>query len=282
MASLGIMTSGHYRRHNLDQLIYAALTNAKQLNKPFDYKIIAAVDQFHIGGLTATLKMIELADFKPQDRVLDIGCGIGGPARTIACTCHCHVTGIDLSEDYCQAARLISWQLNMGDQTQFIRANALKIPFKNNSYSALWTQHITMNIGDKKALMTEFYRVLKPAGQLLMYEVLCTTRANDSIKYPLPWARKSEDSFLDNAHNYKALLHNCGFELKHFEDVSATAIVSIQRVIERISQGEKKDPSLEIILGDGLLTMMENLLESLNNDTLSVIEFIATKPSSLG
>ena len=274
------MTSSHYRRHNLEELVRAALNHAKQLNKPFDHKIIAAVDQFHIGGLTATLKMIELANFKPQDRVLDIGCGIGGPARTIADTCHCHVTGIDLSEDYCQAARLISRQLNMGDQTQFIRANALKIPFNNNSYSALWTQHITMNIADKKALMTEFYRVLKPAGQLLMYEVLCTTHANDSIKYPLPWARRSEDSFLDNIHNYEALLHNCGFQLKHLQDVSATAIVSIQSVIKRIKQGEKKDPSLEIILGDSFLTMMENLLESLTNNKLSVVEFIATKASS--
>ncbi len=274
------MTADHYRRRNLDQLVSVALNDAKQLNKPFDHKIIAAVDQFHIGGLRATLKMIELAGFKPQDRVLDVGCGIGGPARTIAYTCNCHVTGVDLSEDYCQAARLISRQLNMGNQTQFIRANALKMPFKNNSYSALWTQHVTMNIGDKKALLLEFYRILKPAGQLLMYEVLCKTHTNDSIKYPLPWAQKSEDSFLGNTHNYGALLHNCGFELKHLQDVSATAIISIQRVIERVLQGERKDPNLEIILGDSFLTMMENLLESLTDDKLSVVEFIAIKPSS--
>ncbi|HIF88732.1 MAG TPA: methyltransferase domain-containing protein [Candidatus Thioglobus sp.] len=280
MASLRKMTSSHYRRHNLEQLVRAALNHAKQLNKPFDHKIIAAVDQFHIGGLAATLKMIELAGFNPQDKVLDVGCGIGGAARTIACTSNCHVTGVDLSEDYCQAARLISKQLNMGNQTKFIRANALKMPFKKNSYSALWTQHITMNICDKKALMTEFYRVLKPAGQLLMYEVLCTTRANDSVNYPLPWAKESKDSFLDNIHNYGALIHNCGFELNHLQDVSSTAIVSIQRVIERIKQGGKKEPGLEIILGESFLTMMENLLEALQNDRLSVVEFVATKPST--
>jgi len=274
------MTSSHYRCNNLDQLVNAAFNEAKQRNKPFDHKIIAAVDQFHIGGLRATLKMIELAGFNPQDKVLDIGCGIGGPARTIACTCNCHVTGVDLSEDYCQAARLISKQLNMDHQTKFIRANALKMPFNKNSYSALWTQHVTMNIGAKKALLQEFYRVLKPAGQLLMYEVLCTTHTNESVNYPLPWAKEPEDSFLDNIHNYSSLIHNCGFELNHLQDVSSTAIINIKKVVERIKQGEKKELGLEIILGESFLTMMENLLEALKNDRLSVVEFVATKPGS--
>ena len=274
------VTSNHYSQPNLSRLIDTALSEVRLLNQTLDHKLISAIDQFHIGGLRATMDMIRLANFMPQDLVLDIGCGIGGPSRTIASECNCKVTGVDLDLGYCKAARSISKSLGLGEQTHFIQANALNLPFEDRSYDAVWTQHITMNISNKNALWGEFYRVLKPAGKLLMYEVTCTSDDKEKIKYPTPWASKSEDSFLENINNYKESLNKCGFFIEHLEDVSSMAKSSIKSVIERIKQNGQHKPGLEIVLGGRFSVMMENLLDSLNGDQLNVVRLLAAKSSS--
>jgi ubiquinone/menaquinone biosynthesis C-methylase UbiE len=226
------------------------------------------------------MDMIRLANFMPEDLVLDIGCGIGGPSRTIASECNCKVTGVDLHLDYCKAARSISKSLGLGEQTHFIQANALNLPFEDRSYDAVWAQHITMNISNKNALWREFYRVLKPDGKLFMYEVTCNSDDKEKIKYPTPWASKSEDSFLENIHNYKESLNKSGFFIEQLQDVSSIAKSSIKSVTERIEQGGHQRPGLEIVLGDRFSVMMENLLDSLNGNQLNVVRMIAAKSSS--
>ena len=274
------VTSNHYGQPNLSRLIDTALRDARLLNQTLDHRLISAIDQFHIGGLRATMDMIRLANFMPEDLVLDIGCGIGGPSRTIASECNCKVTGVDLHLDYCKAARSISKSLGLGEQTHFIQANALNLPFEDRSYDAVWAQHITMNISNKNALWREFYRVLKPDGKLFMYEVTCNSDDKEKIKYPTPWASKSEDSFLENIHNYKESLNKSGFFIEQLQDVSSIAKSSIKSVTERIEQGGHQRPGLEIVLGDRFSVMMENLLDSLNGNQLNVVRMIAAKSSS--
>lgn len=267
----------HYRHDNLEGLIMDALQQAKSLNKPFDHRVISALDQFHIGGLGATLEMLDIAPLKPHDRVLDIGCGIGGPARTIASHRGCHVTGIDLSKDYCEAASLISRQLGMTQQTRFLQADAQKLPFQDNSFTALWTQHLTMNIKNKKKLWQEFFRTLQPNGRLIMYEVTTSDHGNNDINYPVPWAQDINSSFLASQRYYLESLSSCGFDIEHKLDISSHAQISIQGIIERIEQGKNQRPGLEQLLGDNFINMMHHLLQGLSSGALSVIQIIARK-----
>ena len=203
--------ASHYQQKNLESQIRSALEAALKNQQDFDPNIISAVDQFHIGGLQATQDMLALAEFSADGLILDIGCGIGGPARNIAQHCTNRVIGLDLSYDYCLAANVISRQLNMSDQTGFIQANAVHLPFCDDSFNGIWTQHVSMNIEKKDLLFSEFSRVLKPAGKLVMYEVMNKTASLQAVTYPLPWSLDGNYSFLQNHKIYRQLLEKNTF-----------------------------------------------------------------------
>ncbi len=269
--------SSHYQKQNLDDHIRKALATVINENKSFDPNIIAAVDQFHIGGLKATKDMLALANFSANDKILDIGCGIGGPARNIAKNCDTHVIGLDLSFDYCQAAHLISTQLNMSKQTQFVQANAIHLPFADNSFSGIWTQHVTMNIEDKHQLFKEFSRLLKPSGKLVMYEVSGQDNVTKPIKYPLPWSVDGRYSFIQDSQSYRSQIEDLEMHIDHFENVTAAALNSVTRLLSMLQQNKLQKPNLSILLGDNYQAMMINLAQSLKDQSLYVYQIVALK-----
>ncbi|MCH7880960.1 MAG: class I SAM-dependent methyltransferase [Proteobacteria bacterium] len=265
----------NYRCNNIEQAITQALEQARKDQQPFDPALIAALDQFHIGGLPATLAMLEIAGLDSDDLLLDVGCGLGGPARVIATQTGCRVVGVDLSADYCSAAELISKRLNLAARTQFTQANALALPFSENHFSALWAQHVTMNIEKKAALWQEFARVLNHDGKLLMYEVMLGDGNSDRIEYPMPWTRQASTSFLASADDYRESLSSCGFDISIWQDVSSEALESVSRVVEMLSQGKIKQPNLSLLLGDQYQPMMLNLAKALRENALQVVQVVA-------
>lgn len=269
--------ASHYQKQDLNGQIKLALDAAISGNKDFDPNIIAAVDQFHIGGLQATNDMLALADFSTQDKILDIGCGIGGPARNIANNSDTQVIGLDLSFDYCHAAEIISGQLNMSEKTGFVQANAVHLPFADNSFNGIWTQHVTMNIEDKSRLFCEFSRILKPAGKLVMYEVTANDDSVESIHYPLPWSIDGGYSFLKDDMHYRGLIQSNQFQISHFENVTITAHNFVSRLLGRLQQNKVQKPNLSLLLGDHYKTMMFNLAEALDRQALSVYQIVAHK-----
>src|SRR6202008_4173459 len=91
--------TAHYSRGDLAETILRALADAgKDLDRltPED---LAPFDQFHGRGLAATLELARLAQASAADRVLDVGCGIGGPARVLAHRFGARVSGIDLTPE---------------------------------------------------------------------------------------------------------------------------------------------------------------------------------------
>lgn len=269
--------ASHYQQQNLDDHIRHALKTAINDQKDFDPNIIAAVDQFHIGGLQATNDMLALADFSAEDKVLDIGCGIGGPARNIAQQCDTQVIGLDLSFDYCMAADIISAQLNMSRQTGFVQANAVHLPFAESSFNGIWTQHVTMNIENKNLFFSEFSRILKPAGKLVMYEVTGQQNITNSIIYPLPWSVDGSYSFIQNEETYRDLIESNGLRVSHFENVTSIALNSVTKLLSRLQQNRVQKPNLSLLLGKHYQTMMMNLAQALDDESLSVIQIVAHK-----
>lgn len=269
--------ANHYRQENLDDQIKCALDSVINDHKDFDPNIIAAMDQFHIGGAQATRDMLELAQFTLGDRVLDIGCGIGGPARLIAQVCQSPTIGLDLSMDYCLAANLISDQLNVSDQTGFVQGNAIHLPFADNSFDGIWTQHVTMNIENKVMLFSEFTRVLKPGGKLVMYEVFLSSDNTKPPHYPLPWSVEGAHSFLDTPDSHRRIMDTHHFSITHFDCVSTSALLSVNQLLQRFQQNRLNKPNLGILLCEHYRSMMENLSSALTQDVLQVFQIIAQK-----
>jgi ubiquinone/menaquinone biosynthesis C-methylase UbiE len=99
-----------------------------------------------------------------ESRVLDVGCGIGGPARYLAHTYGCLVDGIDLTPELIETGRVLTERCGLADRVVLQVGNALDLPYPDQSFDVVWCQNVTMNIADKAGFLAGVYRVLKPGG----------------------------------------------------------------------------------------------------------------------
>jgi ubiquinone/menaquinone biosynthesis C-methylase UbiE len=182
---------------------------------------LASLDQFHARGLEATKELATLAGIDGTSRVLDVGSGIGGPARYLAESLGCRVVGVDLTAEYCRVAEALTARVGLADKVEFRTANALDLPFGDGEFDVAWTQHVAMNIADRSRLYREMARVLKPGGKLAFYDAVAMPGAEPL--FPVPWARDPSTSFLIDAEATRAVLEKSGFTVRVWRDVTPEA-----------------------------------------------------------
>ena len=179
---------------------------------------LAALDHFHTGGLRASHELAELARIRAEDRVLDIGAGLAGPARMLASTLGCRVDCIEMSSDFCAGAVLLNRLTGLGDRIEVHKASALALPFPDDSFEVAWMQNVGMNIADKRKLYEQVHRILRPGGRFAFQEIAAGNAATSY--FPLPWATDPADSFLVSVEELRSLLGDSGFVAELLEDVS--------------------------------------------------------------
>lgn len=209
----------HYSARDIEARILAAVRaaglNPEQGLSPEE---LGALDHFHTGGLGASRELLELAQIRAEDRVLDIGAGLAGPARLLASALGCRVDCIEMSPDYCAAAVLLNRLTGLDERIDVHQGSALELPFPNFSFDAVWMQNVGMNIADKQTLYAEIYRVLKPGGRFAFQEMAAGEVA--TAYFPLPWATDPADSCLVSAEEMRSVLAESGFIAELFEDTS--------------------------------------------------------------
>jgi sarcosine/dimethylglycine N-methyltransferase len=215
MASL----EAHYSARDIEARILAAV-RAAGLNpeERLSPEALGALDHFHTGGLGASRELLELAQIRAEDRVLDIGAGLAGPARLLASALGCRVACLELSPDFCAGAVLLNRLTGLDDRIEVHKGSALDLPFPNDSFDVVWMQNVGMNIADKRKLYGEIYRVLKPGGRYAFQEMAAGQAA--TCYFPLPWATDPADSFLVSADETRSVLGETGFIAELFEDTS--------------------------------------------------------------
>src|SRR5262249_47362385 len=177
---------------------------------------LVALDEFHIRGRKATLELGEKMNLSARSHILDIGSGLGGPARTLAEAYGCRVNGIDLTQAFCDAATAMSDWVGLSSRVSFKQGDATNLPFENETFDAAMTIHVAMNIAAKDKMYLEARRVLKPRGVFAVYDVL--QGEGGEILYPVPWARDPSISHVAPPDEMKSLLTNAGFELLDVQD----------------------------------------------------------------
>ena len=209
----------HYSARDIEARILTALRaaglNPDQRLPPED---LAAMDHFHTGGLRASRELLELAQIRAEDRVLDIGAGLAGPARLLASARGCRVDCLDMSADFCAGAMLLNRLTGLDDRVVVHEGSALDMPFPDDAFDVVWMQNVGMNIADKRGLYAEIGRVLKPGGRFAFQEMVAGKAA--PTHFPLPWATDPADSFLVSAEQMLSLLGRSGFIAETFEDTS--------------------------------------------------------------
>ena len=201
----------YWGREGLGQAILDALAAAGKNLDALTVDDLAPADQFHGGGKAATVRLASLARVSPGTRVLDVGGGLGGPARTLAVEFGCHVTVIDLTESYVQAATMLTARLGLGDRVTHHVGNALELPFDPGTFDVVWTQNSGMNIADKERLYVGFHRVLRPGGRLAFQEPMAGPV--QPLIFPVMWARDAVTSFLRTPGEMRALIAAAGFRV---------------------------------------------------------------------
>ena len=209
----------HYSASDIEARILAAI-RAAGLNpeQPLLPEELGALDHFHTGGLRATRELLELAQIRSEDRVLDIGAGLAGSARLLASTLGCRVDCVELTADFCAGAVLLNRLTGLDDRIEMHKGSALDLPFPDNSFDVVWMQNVGMNIADKRRLYDEIHRVLKPGGRYAFQEMAAGDVATSY--FPLPWATDPADSFLVSVGEIHSVLGESGLLVELLEDTS--------------------------------------------------------------
>jgi sarcosine/dimethylglycine N-methyltransferase len=210
----------YYRAIGLTERLKATLAAFGPEETRFSPQQLAGLDQFHTRGLAATAELAKLMRISAEDLALDIGSGVGGPARFVAATCGCKVIGVDFSEPFVEASRYLTDRTRQAAQVRFEVASALALPFTNGEFDVALLLHVAMNIADRAGLYREIRRVLKLGARFGAFDIVSTGR--EPI-FPLPWARTPAASFLLTAAETRTAIEAAGFRVTEWRDESEAA-----------------------------------------------------------
>lgn len=267
----------YYSPNDLYNKIVEALDKlGKDLSKitPDD---LQPVDEFHIRGDTATKELIELSEFTPDMHILDVGCGVGGSTRRLSHETGCRVTGIDLSDEYIDAAERLTQLLGMEDKVDFLATSALDLPYEDNTFDGVWSLQMNMNVEDKLGWMKETYRVLKPGGRAVIYEV-CGNK-NTPQHFPVPWAQDASMSFLIPPDAFRTVIESAGFDIAHWQDKTDLAQKAFANAKEPVDKPSLPILGVYMLVGEDISTKAWNLHRNLDEERVSLVETVAVKPS---
>ena len=270
--------SRHYGEGNLLSRLNAALAEDGIDPDHPTVEALAQYDQFHGRGLEATAEVADLVHVTASDHILDIGSGIGGPARYFANRFGCRVTGIDLTPEFCDVARHLTQLLELEDRITFEVGNALAMPFADGSFDGAYSMNVSMNIADKSAFYREIHRVLKPAGWLALSEL--AKGEGGELDYPTPWARNASTSFLSTPEQTRRDLLGAGFDVIRLHSTLEEALAFSARSRAFVERGEKP-PSRAAMLMDREIASQAtaNVSRGLSEARIIPIEVLARKPA---
>jgi ubiquinone/menaquinone biosynthesis C-methylase UbiE len=265
--------AAHYAREGLEAAILDALQQAGRPIDPIDPADLAPIDEFHFGWAAVTTELAKDFAFTREMHVLDIGSGIGGPARHFARACGCRVTGVDLTEDYVAAAGALTRRCGLADRVSFQLASALDLPFADSSFDGATLMHVGMNIADKAKLFGEARRVLKRGAVFGVYDLM---RVSDApLPYPMPWAATAETSFVEPPATYRRLLSAAGFQIEAEKDRGP---FGLERFAEMRARAERDGPSplgMHVLVGQATQERLGNAIGAVQQGLITPIEMIA-------
>ena len=255
----------HYRAIGLTERLKTALAILGPEDRLLTPQQLAALDQFHTRGLAATAELAKLAGITADMSVLDVGSGVGGPARFLAASHGCRVTGVDLSEPFVDAARYLTERTGQSGQVSFETGSALVLPFCDGSFDVVLLQHVAMNISERAQLYREIRRVLKRGGRFATFDVVLN---EGEPHYPVPWARTPETSFLLTAAATREAIEPAGFRALAWRDDTEVAKAWIAQLR---ASGNPPSPNLGVVMGPDFAELAANLGRNLMEGRLGIL-----------
>lgn len=269
--------AAHWGRGDVYAAIVSALEKASKPLANLTVEDLAPVDHFHARGFPATVDLADRLPIKAGQRILDIGCGLGGPARYMAKHFQCTVDGVDITEAFVDAANKLTALVGMQGQVNIELGDAQHLPYADASFDGAYSQHVTMNVPDRQTFFAEAYRVLKPGAFFALTEHGLGVKGNPY--YPLPWSEDGSGAHLIPPAETRAMLKKTGFEDIVVEDTGPKYLAGYKRAIERAEQGTLPPLGIHILMGETALQKTRNAARNIEEDRTHPIQVICRKPA---
>ena len=269
--------SQHYAHGTLGKAVFDALAASGKDLAHLTTEDLGPVDEFHIGGRPATIKFAQALSFAPNQRLLDIGSGLGGASRYFAQAWGCEVTGVDLTEDYVGVAKSLAERVGLDDKVSYLCGSALDLPFDRQSFDGAYMMHVGMNIADKAKLFAEMHRVLKPGARFGIYDVM-RENSEEALSFPVPWASGPETSFVEPPARYLELLEGTGFSVLSHRSRRERALQFFQQMREKAAAAGGVPPlGIHILMGSTAPQKIANMIDNISRRLIAPVEIIGER-----
>ena len=268
--------SESYFHGNLLNAIQASIGKLGKTVDSVTVEDLGPVDEFHIGGRSATKSFLDQLNFSNQDHILDVGCGLGGATRFVANTYGSRVTGIDLSQEYTDTGEALNNWVKLDKQITLQQGSALTMPFEDETFDGGFMLHIGMNIEDKAKLFSEIYRVLRPGATFGVYDIM--RQNGGELSFPVPWATDKSTSKLATSDQYKQALSHAGFEVATENNRSEYALEFFKQMRTKTEANGGPAPlGLHTLMKESTPIKLKNMVDNIAAGYIAPVEIIAHK-----
>jgi SAM-dependent methyltransferase len=268
--------SDHWGTGDVFARIMAAMKAASLSPDTVTVEQLAPVDHFHARGRQATVELADVLPIRAGHHIVDIGCGIGGPARYLAKRFGCRVSGVDITAPFVEAANKLTALLKMEGLVDVKLGDGQELPFAGGVFDGGSSQHVTMNIADRARFFSEAYRVLRPGAFFSLTEHGLGPHGNPL--YPVPWSEDGSGSHLVTPEETVRYLNGAGFVDVKVEDTGAKYLAGYRRAMELAEQGALPAFGIQILMGQTAPAKTKNAARNIEEGRTHPVQVICYKP----
>lgn len=237
---------------------------------------LAPVDHFHARGFPATVELADALPIREGDTLVDIGCGIGGPARYLAKRFNCRVEGIDITAPFIDAANKLSALVAMQDAVRCQHGDGQNLPYKDETFDGGYSQHVLMNVPDRTTFFAEAFRVLKPGAFFALTEHGLGPVGEPH--HPVPWSEDGCGAYLMRPSDTVDILKETGFRNIEVTDTGEKYLQGYKAAMALAAKGEAPVFGTHILLGELAPQIVKNAARNIEERRTQPVQIICRKP----